>query len=326
MAVPFGFSIGDFIATVNVMLTCVKAVRDGRGSSAEYSAFVSELESLEAGLSAIEDLRLCETAGREHAAVEQAVYRCQLCIESFVQTIAGYQRWLTPGTRGLRANIRKIQWAMCKKDDIMAFRNQLVLKCSSITMLLTALQIRQGQHIARLQDGCQQVALTTRLAVTNLQTGQETNNGLVKGLSDQQAQQFEELVKEVCQLRVMVQLQERIPAQVALQNPVVLLDACGMVTPIHLDFINSAEAFLAVLRIRFKEHGITTRGLQKLDNAEYVFRNHRTELSLGQPWKTVFRPGEHVEMSMVFHRAVMTNTCPSCQCENAVREGSETEW
>jgi hypothetical protein len=326
MAVPFGFSVGDVIAAFNLIATSARAIRDGRGSSAEYTTFVSELDSLTAGLNVLETLQLQDTAGKEHAAIKSAAYRCQLCIESFLQTIAGYQRWLNPGARGLRANIQKIRWAVCKKEDLVSFRNQLVLNCSSLNMLLTTLQVKQSQDIVSLEDGCQQVALTTRVAVHNLQTEQETSNDLIKGLSNQQAQLFETLLKEVCHLRMIVQLQEKIPAQIALQKPVVLLDACGQVAPVHLDFVNSAEAFLAVLRIRFKQSGISIRGLQKLDNAEYIFQDQRAVLSLRQPWQTLFKPGQHVNMSMLFRRKAMIDTCPGCDCENEIEPAGGTEW
>jgi len=326
MAVPFGFSIGDFIAGINIILTSVRAVRDGRGSAADYGALVSELESLEAGLSAIDNLRLQATASKEHTAIKQATYRCQLGVESFVQTVAGYQRWLEPGVHGLRANLRKIQWAICKKDDVKRFRSQLERHSSSINTLLATLQVRQNQDLALLQDGCQQVAITTRDGVGNLQIGQETHNELIKDLTTQQTQLFQALWGEIGQLREALNLQAQIPAQVPLQSPVVLLDACGRVAPFHLDFISSAEAFLAVLRIRFKQSGVTVKGLQKLDNAEYIFWNQRTEVSLQQPWDTVFKPGQRVDMSMVFRQTVPMDTCPGCHCENAVQECGETQW
>ena len=37
--------------------------------------------------------------------------------------------------------------------------------------------------------------------------------------------------------------------QIERQQPVLFLDACGRLSPIHLEFINSAEAFLVVLKI-----------------------------------------------------------------------------
>ncbi len=127
-------------------------------------------------------------------------------------------------------------------------------------------------------------------------------------------------------MRTIVQLQEKIPAQITLQKPVVLLDACGQVAPVHLDFVNSAEAFLAVLKIRFKQSGISIQGLQKLDNAEYIFQDQRAVLSLRQPWQTLFKPGQHVNMSMVFRRKAMMDTCPGCDCENEIEPSGGTEW
>jgi hypothetical protein len=33
-----------------------------------------------------------------------------------------------------------------------------------------------------------------------------------------------------------------------LQQPVILLDACGKIAPFHLEFVDSLEAFVAVMR------------------------------------------------------------------------------
>ena len=40
-----------------------------------------------------------------------------------------------------------------------------------------------------------------------------------------------------------------------LQQPVVLHDALGWIAPLHLEFIGSVAAFLAVLKIRFEHVG-----------------------------------------------------------------------
>ena len=58
MAASFGFSIGDFIAGINLIVTAMKAVQDHRGACAEHRALLIEPESLEAGLHAIDELAI----------------------------------------------------------------------------------------------------------------------------------------------------------------------------------------------------------------------------------------------------------------------------
>ncbi|KAI4194805.1 MAG: hypothetical protein LQ348_002564 [Seirophora lacunosa] len=89
---------------------------------------------------------------------------------------------------------------------------------------------------------------------------------------------------ELQQMRGAVQLQLELPPQVLLQKPVTLLDACGKVSAFHLDFINCAEAFLAVLRIRFQQYGVNDRAIRMLDESQFVLEDHNGKLDLSRPW------------------------------------------
>ena len=335
MAVPFGFSVGDFIAGINLIITSVKAVQDTSGASAEYVALNEELESLKAGLSTIDELHLQQSACKQRKAIQEAVQRLQRCIETFIKKTAKYQPRLRQGTGGWKANLRKIQWALCKKVDIVKFRRQLEAHTSSINMLLITLQVTQGLENNQKQQECEQRVQKTHAATFNIQQDLVLTKDLVTGLSSQQADFIQrimaghrQLLQEVSALQqlLQLQLQRELPPQVPLQKPVVLLDACGRVAPFHLEFINSAEAFIAVLKVRFMQSGVTVKGLQKLDRSEFVLQDHRRDLSLNKSWETVFRPGQNVNMSMLFRRTSLEGTCPSCYNENVYQGCGTTEW
>lgn len=136
----------------------------------------------------------------------------------------------------------------------------------------------------------------------------------------------ERMTYELQQMRGAVQLQLEIPPQVALQKPVTLLDACGKVSAFHLDFINCVEAFLAVLRIRFQQHGVTEYGLKMLDDSQFVLEDFRGKLDLTKPWSQIMRPSQKIDMSMIFHRGVPWSRCPACCKENPVDFESAIEW
>lgn len=131
---------------------------------------------------------------------------------------------------------------------------------------------------------------------------------------------------ELQQVRGAVQLQIALSPQVALQRPVTLLDACGTVSAFHLDFINCAEAFLAVLKIRFQKHGVEERGLKMLDNSQFVLEDFRGKLDLSKPWSQIIKPSQKIDMSMIFHREVPRSSCPACQTENEVDFEAAIEW
>ncbi|KAI9865708.1 MAG: hypothetical protein M1813_002166 [Trichoglossum hirsutum] len=292
---------------------------------------------------------------RRFLAVAQAAAGCRQCINSFLVKIAKFQdlgKTVAPanGKRKFgqfpscvsgfasigawRTNLRKIQWAL-GKDDVTKFREEVQLHASSIQMLLVTLQMSELSTQGRKQDSRnknQQTVITTLddkldQNTTMLQTQSELLKsvrtsliGFERTLNTRQEQLFHTLVDNITQLRSSLKQQNEIPPQVMLQRPVQLLDACGRLAPFHLEFINSSEAFLAVLKVRFKH-----AGLRKIEKREFALqeRGSKRRLDLSAPWDSVFLPGQKVDMSMVFRRQdVPHRSCPSCRF---VSEGHEEE-
>lgn len=340
MAVPFGFSVGDLIAGISLIVTSIQAVQDGKGSSAQFQALTSELNSLRAGLGAIHELGLEQTAYKEHTAIQEAAAECQRCIEDFVRKVSKYQIFLRPGVDGWKASCRKIQWAFCNKKDVADFRDQLVQRSSAINMLMLSLQVRQGFEQKETQKACQATVREVFDTVVEMQVTISRSHDVLNGLSEQQealfrqmAQKLEQLaesnqvlVQQVVQYQNTLQHQQHIPAQVLLQRPVVLLDACGRAAPFHLDFINSKEAFLTVLKVRFEQCGVTPKGIKKIDRSEFILRDLQRAICLDAPWQTMFKPGQTATMSMVFHCFSRESTCPGCQSTNQKTGCGDTEW
>jgi len=340
MAVPFGFSVGDLIAGISLIITSIKAVQDGKGSSAQFQALASELRSLRAGLGAIHELDLEQTAYKEHTAIQEAAAECQLCIEDFVRKVSKYQIFLRPGVDGWKASCKRIQWAFCKKKDVADFRDQMAQRSSAINMLMLSLQVRQGLEQKETQKACQATVKEVFDTTVEMQVTISRGHEILNGLSEQQEALFRQmiqkieqladsnqvLVQQVVQYQNTLQFQQQIPAQVLLQRPVVLLDACGMAAPFHLDFINSKKVFLAVLKIRFEQYGVTPKGIKKIDRSEFILRDLRKDISLDGPWQTMFKPGQTATMSMVFRRFTRESICPGCQCTNEKTGCGDTEW
>ena len=123
---------------------------------------------------------------------------------------------------------------------------------------------------------------------------------------------------------LMLKLQTDLPRQVERERPVTLQDACGRFCPVHLDFIDSAEAFIAVLKVRFKDVG-----LQKVERGQFALENAQTKrpIDLQKPWRTCMLPGQRIDMSMIFSQAGLPGaTCPGCHCNNTTTNSSEVEW
>ena len=123
---------------------------------------------------------------------------------------------------------------------------------------------------------------------------------------------------------IILNMQMNLPQQIERQRPVLFLDACGRLSPVHLEFITSADAFLAVLKDRFKDGG-----LQRIERGQFVLEDARAKrvIDLKQPWNTCFLPGQKIDMSMIFLRASTSKTtCPACHHKNTTASTGPVEW
>lgn len=314
MAVGFGFSMSDLFAALKIIKDSLEAVNDKRGAVADYASLTSEIGSLWDGLEAVEEIQSDpDLSEKQVAALKRAVDASYDSVESFLESISDYQPYLGPNSSSFKSSYRKIKWALCKKDDVTKFRDRLGRHISSINMLLITFQAKQSLDARNSRSN---------IMVKAFQNEDHGITGMMKGLSIEQRrffvvmlQQNKQLMQSIEDMKMMLQLQTNVPPQVMLQQPVIFLDPFGKTAPFHLDFIDSSECFMAVLKARFSNAGVSSAGLAKLDNHEFSIQDSRRSrpIDLKKNWASVFRPGQNVDMSMVFHRfACLPSTCPVC--------------
>ena len=120
-----------------------------------------------------------------------------------------------------------------------------------------------------------------------------------------------------------------------IQEPFILEDAIGRIAPVPLQFIDSWDAFQAVLEIRFR--GI--QGDDKVRNKEYALQDRARgfEITRARPWQSAFLPGQRVDMSFIFEQLASTPeaeyqqaqqqvTCPSCGSMAKASAEMDIEW
>lgn len=112
-----------------------------------------------------------------------------------------------------------------------------------------------------------------------------TQNCQLIGRPEYLIEQYTLLSRQLSEMKDILKTHREIPAQVLLQSPVILFDARGRISPFHLDFISSLDAFMAVLCIRFHD-----LGLEKIESEEFSLedaaRGHEIDLRL--PWAGLF--------------------------------------
>lgn len=109
-------------------------------------------------------------------------------------------------------------------------------------------------------------------------------------------------------------------------EPFILEDAIGRIAPVHMQFINSWEAFDAVLELRFRK----LQGHTKVRRQEYVLQEHTThrEISRTREWEGSFLPGQKIEMSFIFvsEKEANDSSCPSCKTACSTSQESDIQW
>lgn len=143
MPVGFGFSASDFIAAINLVKEVIDALRESGGAGSEYQELIRELHSLEIALLEVKRLELDDSQHHQVVALRHAASQCQRTIDNFCKTIQKYQPHLrAEGSNAkFRDGWRKIQWALCKKDDLLNFRAEVMGHTISINLLLTTVQL-----------------------------------------------------------------------------------------------------------------------------------------------------------------------------------------
>ncbi|KAL3417993.1 vegetative cell wall protein gp1 [Phlyctema vagabunda] len=334
MSVGFGFSAGDFIAALQLVGTVIDALRNSGDSSTEYRTLIEQLYTLQSALLGVKRLELDDSHHEEVIALRQAAAQCQTTIDTFWEKIKKYQPSLQSGGTGSRVTDgwRKVKWAVCKKEDIVRFRAELMAHTEGIDMILTTVQMaatridanknkdRHKTLAGKIQDsyfGCmQKMSLILETASTGIRQGKQLLEMTAKVI-----QTNVQIFQIVLNLQAII---TQIPNQIKRQQPVNFIDALGQHTPFHLEFITSAEALKFVLQCNVRGIG---SGATKIADGEFAIQDLTTkrDVDLQLPWKACFHPGQQVAMSMIFNSEDAINKrCPKCRDDNG-NNGSEDE-
>lgn len=98
MSVGFGFSVGDFLAGLELVGTVIDALRESGASGRNFRALINELSALETALFQVKRLDLDSKLQIELLALHQAAAQCQQSIDQLWKTIRPYQPHLGSGT------------------------------------------------------------------------------------------------------------------------------------------------------------------------------------------------------------------------------------
>ena len=299
MSVGFGFSLGDFIQAVKLVSTVIDALSENSGSSAELKDLLRQQYSLETALREVSLLEVDERLYAEVLALKQTAAQCQLTVSGFLKSIGIYHPYLLGGDAAegsLHSKWKRVQWALCKKKDVVRFRADLLGHTESIQLLLTTLHMKNSAL-----DRKNQLSIGKTI-VSQIQYGFSSCMSRLSDISSTvctisaHAQDCIESCRRIISMNVRIfqavldiqQMLTTIPGQIERQQPVYLTDSLGRDAPFHLEFIKSAETLLSVLSVNNRETGYAS---VKVNNNQCNFYTADRVFDLRCPWENLFIPG-----------------------------------
>jgi len=172
MSVPFGFSIGDFIAVGALAYQIAQALSETRGAVSDYSSLIELLRSLSGSLQTVSDfissLSMRAAVKPDIALINGINYHvkcCQRLLCQFTVNITSYSNsfdtlrdWLLIYSLGLQLDskkyteslfngkgrylqkeIRKIKWSLYKADDAHKLEQRLQGHADAFQVYLVAI-------------------------------------------------------------------------------------------------------------------------------------------------------------------------------------------
>jgi hypothetical protein len=139
MAVPFGVSVGDFIAGIKLFRGAIKALDDAGGARADYTELRRCLSVLETALDAASRF----TTPLHQAAIKPIATDCKACIVDFLVKVAKFDMLNEKPTspNKLRSGLRKVQWSLCEKEKVLEFRRRLNMHVSALQLQLLVFNV-----------------------------------------------------------------------------------------------------------------------------------------------------------------------------------------
>ncbi|QRC92179.1 hypothetical protein JI435_023260 [Parastagonospora nodorum SN15] len=192
MVVPFGISVGDFIAGIKLLKSVVDSLSDARGAKADYSELRQALDVLEKALDAAGEF----SAPQHQIAVGDEVANCKECVKRFLVGFKKFELLKTGrgGTNRVQFAVLQIQYSLTKKDDVRKFRDHLEVHVSALQLQLAVFQMRvslnsrstsglTGSRSAQFQD--RKIAKSTRADVHSLATRLDDSTQLQESFSEE---------------------------------------------------------------------------------------------------------------------------------------------
>lgn len=318
MSIGFGFSVGDFIAALELIGKVSDALRDSGHATANFKALVEDVEQLKFVLLRVQQVKLDPRLRDQELAIEVAANTGLIAVEGFWNKIAKYEKHLYAANKRLtvRDILARIEWAF-KKEDVEEFRTRIQGFTSIFTTLLTAVDIQMSrlngedrrQEHAKTMSALSDHTSWIMASLRTLASGVDVciRQGTILMNAGNQA------LAMTVTMFTMVQQMHQVIMSLGLQTswgrPIEFWDAFGRRRTVHLDLVRSREHLMNILMVDLEQAGCNEYDKALVRGGSFVFTDLKPEsasesywqlIDLDRPWDQCFHPGQIVGMTVLF--------------------------
>ena len=140
MAAPaFGFSAGDLMMAINLVVKVSNALKSTGGASDELKFLSEDLQSLKCLLEELQEMKIEDYGSPSHVnAVKVMALAIQSHLQAFLDSITKFESSLGRSRTANRTHqfTRKVQWAAQMPTEIQKLRSIIMQKIVTLTLLL----------------------------------------------------------------------------------------------------------------------------------------------------------------------------------------------
>jgi Asp-tRNA(Asn)/Glu-tRNA(Gln) amidotransferase C subunit len=161
-AVPFGFSVGDFVASIELIHKAAKALRSTSGATGHYQQTLLDLELIEGVLRRVQGLSPASASQETIRTIQLCGLACHVPLDHFLQKARKLEPYLDFDRRSSAANFfhtrkagHKLQWAILLEEDVAKLKASIG---PGIEIINTLLQIESLERGAITQESLERIA------------------------------------------------------------------------------------------------------------------------------------------------------------------------
>ena len=150
-AVPFGFSVGDFVASIELIHKAAKALRSTSGATGHYQQTILDLELIEGVLRRVQGLSPASASQETIRTIQLCGLACHVPLDHFLQKAKKLEPFLNFNGNSSAANFlhirkagHKLRWAILLEEDVAKLKASIGPGIEIINTLLQIESLERG--------------------------------------------------------------------------------------------------------------------------------------------------------------------------------------